>query len=459
MHWLALQPLPEEPGAPDERGASSAPVPALADVLSALAWCLLQFTPRVAQVGPALVLEVSGSERLFGGRPALLRRMGEAVQALAPVVCAQGPTSLVALARLQVEDNKQLPDQLPLHTLAAAVPHLPTLERLGCRCWGQLRALPRAGLVRRFDAALVAALDRAYGQQPEVYPWLVWPEAFDLRLELPMHVESAPALMFAAHRLLAQLQVWLRARQRGVLVFDVVWQLDARRHVQQSEGSVRISTATPTLDVAHLQRLLSEHLARLSLPAPAVSLRLRTQETAPLAGTSASLLPDEQRKGDDWPQMLERLVARLGPQQVLQAQACADHRPERMQQWRSAVAPGAARATPSANIPASPLDALYPSWLLEPPLKLDVPRGSGEEAMPHYQGDPLRLLAGPQRLEAGWWDVGSGTSGACGPTSVLRDYFIAHSAQAGLLWVYRRRPLGAPAQGEAVDWYLHGLFA
>ncbi len=270
----------------------------------------------------------------------MLQRIAEAVQALTPVVCAQGPSALVALARLQVDDNKQPPDQLPLHTLAAAVPHLPTLERLGCRCWGQLRALPRAGLVRRFDAALVAALDRAYGQQPEVYPWLVWPEVFDLRLELPMHVESAPALMFAAHRLLAQLQVWLRARQRGVLAFDVVWQLDARRNLREHEGQVCIRTATPTLDIAHLQRLLSEHLAHVSLPAPAVTLRLRTQETAPLAGASASLLPDEQRKGDGWQQMLERLVARLGPDQVLQAQACADHRPERMQQWHSAAVSG-----------------------------------------------------------------------------------------------------------------------
>ncbi len=451
MHWLALQLLSEVPS----RTLSTL---ALADPLTAVAWCALQFTPRVAQVGGAVLMEVSGSERLFGGRRALLHEIAQSIDEVACTRRAQGATSLVALARLQI--NEKLPiDQLPLQTLTAAGPHLDTLERLGCRTWGQLRALPRGGLVRRFDAALVAALDRAYGQQPEVYPWLVWPEVFDLRLELPLHVESAPALMFAARRLLAQLRVWLRARQRGVLGFDVIWQLDARRHLAEHEGQVSIRSATPTLDMAHLQRLLGEHLARISLPAPAVTLRLRTQETAPLAGASTSLLPDEQRKGDGWQQMVERLVARLGPGQVLQAQACADHRPERMQQWHSAAAPtpGAAKAGPT---PCNALDALYPHWLLETPQKLEVPRGidpGSGRAVPHYQGDPLRLLAGPQRVEAGWWDVQAHAAGAA---PVLRDYFIAHSAQAGLLWIYCQRPLShqAPGSKPAQDWYLHGVF-
>ncbi len=99
---------------------------------------------------------------------------------------------------------------------------------------------------------------------------------------------------------------------------------------------------------------------------------------------------------------------------------------------------------------------MYPSWLLEPPLKLPA----GDDHAPHYQGDPLRLLAGPQRVETGWWDVRPGTAGTGGPTPVLRDYFIAHSAQAGLLWIYCRRPLSRQLdeKAKAKDWYLHGVF-
>ena len=167
MHWIALQPAPHD-------GAADAP--ALTDVHAALAWWALQFTPLVARVQDVLVLEVSGSERLFGGRTALLAQLFKPNRPVAPVYSAQGATSLIAIGRLRVAAAGRpvdlAPDALPLQALDSAQPHLPTLLRLGCRSWGQLRALPRGGLVRRFGAGLVDALDRAYGLQPEVYPWL-----------------------------------------------------------------------------------------------------------------------------------------------------------------------------------------------------------------------------------------------------------------------------------------------
>jgi protein ImuB len=63
------------------------------------------------------------------------------------------------------------------------------------------------------------------------------------------------------------------------------------------------------------------------------------------------------------------------------------------------------------------------------------------------------LLAGPQRLEAGWLEG----------DAALRDYYVARSATAGLLWVYRERLGGQGAVGQASGtpalWYLHGFFA
>jgi protein ImuB len=59
-------------------------------------------------------------------------------------------------------------------------------------------------------------------------------------------------------------------------------------------------------------------------------------------------------------------------------------------------------------------------------------------------GSPLALLAGPERIEAGWWDE----------ALVARDYYIAENQQGQLLWVYRERK----AQDETDAWYLHGLF-
>lgn len=470
MHWIALRPSPDAAAATTE--------PALVDASTALAWWALRFTPLVARVGDALVLEVSASERLFGGRTALLQQLLESNEPLAQVEYAQGATSLIALAALQVHACRVgqaapvravLPDALPVHTLAAAQAHLPTLARLGVRTWGQLRALPRGGGVRRFGAEVVDALDRAYGQRPEVYPWLMLPDVFDAPLELSASVDAAPALLFGARRLLAQLLVWLRARQSGVLALELLWELDARRantrhvdahHQGGQQGTLTLRTAEATQDMTHLQRILGEQLARVTLPAPVLYLRLRSLQTQPLAGESHSLLPEEVRKGDSLHQTLERLTARLGAQSVQCATPQADHRPERMQRWQpwradaarkenqGAMKSGAARAhSIGARGPKDseserdvlPAADLYPTWLLPVPQRLVV-----RQSIPHYHGE-LTLLAGPQRLETGWLEG----------EPALRDYYMARSPQAGLVWVYCERLEAA----EDAAWFLHGLFA
>jgi len=326
--------------------------------------------------------------------------------------------------------------------------------------------------VRRFGAEVVDALDRAYGQRPEVYPWLALPDVFDAPLELAASVEAAPALLFGARRLLAQLLVWLRARQAGVLALELLWELDARRantrhvdahHHGGQQGRLELRTAEATQDMGHLQRILGEQLARMTLPAPVLYLRMRSLQTQRLAGESHSLLPDEVRKGDSLHQTLERLTARLGPHSVQYATPQADHRPEHMQRWEPWRAQGASAAN---RVDASAIKSgaekshsmwarglkdykpegaalpgadLYPTWLLPVPQRLELRQG-----LPHYHGE-LCLLVGPQRLEAGWLDG----------EPALRDYFVARSPQVGLVWVYRERLSAA----EDAAWFLHGLFA
>ncbi len=439
MRWIALLPATAAP---------SDPATAWADGPTALAWWALRFTPQVARLDDALVLEVSRSERLFGGADALLHRLLHPEPPLrAPQASAQGPSALAALARLQCPHGPL--DQLPLHTLGPARAHLGLLQRMGIRTWGQLRALPRGGVARRFGDDLLVALDRAFGSLPEVYPWLQWPEEFDLPLELPSAVESAPALMFGARRLLAQLQVWLQARTRGVLSLELGWTLDARRanarhvdahHAGDGCGRLVLSTAQATQDMPHLQRLMAERLARVQLPAPVLALRLRTLQTEALALQTRSLLPDDVRPGDRLHQMAERLVARLGPQTVRRVQLHASHVPEQMLQWVPWQA-DAPRSRTAVRLPLHPDAALLPGWLLSAPQRLRL-QAVGPHLLSRHHG-ALLLLAGPHRLEAGWLDG----------TPILRDYFIAQSEHSGLLWIFSDRLQQAP------DWYLQGVFA
>lgn len=451
MHWIALHSTPDVLALP-----ADAPV----DMHAALAWWALQFTPLVARVEESLVLEVSASQRLFGGSEALLHSLFASRPPGVILEQTEGSTALLALARLWAQQPHAVIDALPLHSLAAAREHLPTLQRLGCSTWGQLRALPRAGLARRFGADLLEAMDKAYGMRPERYAWLTLPDVFDAPLELLAAVDSAPALLFGARRLLAQLLVWLRARQHGVLALELVWELDARRsnahhvdahHPGGSQGRLTLRTAEPTQDMQHLQRLLGEQLARVQLPAPVLYLRMRTLQTQALGGESHSLLPEDQRKGDSLHQTLERLGARLGREQVRCVQPQAYHLPEQMQSWIPWQPEKKARAMSTAS--ASGLShhaALLPTWLLATPQPLTV-----RKQVPQYHG-ALTLLAGPQRLETGWLEG----------EPALRDYFIARSERMGLLWIYRERLAAHGASSErqkktsaGLRWFLHGVFA
>jgi protein ImuB len=195
----------------------------------------------------------------------------------------------------------------------------------------------------------------------------------------------------------------------------------------ESAGATRfeLDLVSATRDLEHLVAVLRERLERLALPAPATAIALESALLLPLAARSRTLLPDAREQAETVARLIERLRARLGKDAVQGLAAVADYRPEYA--WRA--------AEPGAGAEGAWLPLSRPLWIL------NVPRPLGEVAdVPQYEG-PLALLAGPERIEAGWWDGGD----------VERDYFIARNPALSLLWVYRERRIGGA-------WYLHGFF-
>ena len=78
-------------------------------------------------------------------------------------------------------------------------------------------------------------------------------------------------------------------------------------------------------------------------------------------------------------------------------------------------------------------------WLLPDPRQL--PLMVDDSGHPLWQQLRLQLLAGPERLETGWWD------GA----DICRDYYVAADGQGARLWIFRERDAGR-------RWFLHGYF-
>ena len=496
MRWIALQACSIEPAA-NQQAAQLA--------ICAIA---LGFTPRVAMCGNAVVLEVSGSLRLFGG----LHRLAALLEAhlhaffkqnslVAQIIRAQAATSLIAIGRLRLLcTGQKLPARvadMPMHTLGATHPHLAVLERTGCRTWGDLLKLPRDGVARRFGAALLAALDQARGALPEPYLWHVLPEQFEQKIELDALVIHAPGLMTGVDTLLTQLHAWLLGRQSGLCALKLVWHLDKRRDVPPT-AELLIRTAQPAQDLRHVARLIAEQLNQVSLQAPVCSITLVSIETTSLrdaAGATASLLMEPRQHGASSTQFIERLSARLGAGSVQMWQPLADHRPEGMQQWvtagddanKYATYLGASHARidwsegikyikKDTSLAPSPCggrrgweqapehrqpeythppqagtktDTLFPTWLLAQPLKLASRAGA-----PLYQG-PLVKLAGPQRLESTGWLLADTDDIA----PALRDYFIYLSRQGTLLWIYSERLALTERDQVQREWYLQGVFA
>ncbi len=390
-----------------------------------------QFTPSVSLQPPCgMVLEVEGSLRLLGGIKRILAmiRQGAAAMGYALTLgCAPTVAAAWVLARAgsaQIVTCKRMLEErlapLPVAALDCDAQTLAILHAVGVRSIADLLRLPRAGLARRCGPQLLVQLDRALGLLPEARRFYTPAPTFAGALEFSADVTDSEALLFAAKRLLMQLAGYLSARCSGVQHFELVLV-----HNDKSATPLEIGLVTPTRDVERLVTLVRERLSVHQLAAPVCRLRLEAQEILSLAGASGQLFPDTSGAAGDWAKLIERLRARLGADAVQGLASRDAHRPECA--WQATL-PG----TRSTQVPPKP----RPLWLL------DAPRALREVAsQPHYHDGPLALIAGPERIESGWWDS----------DDIKRDYFVAQTPQHATLWIYRERR-------QPGGWYLHGIF-
>jgi protein ImuB len=441
-----------------------------------------------------LLLELEASLLLFGGRERLLARIQAALNpaaftvrlALAPYPSgawllalansSQGPgkEKTIISAEHDGELNSRLAP-LPLSLLKSSRPHLEVLETIGARSIKDLVQLPRAGLARRFGKALLTELDQALGKSPELRQFYEAPLEFNQQLELLWDVENAQALLFAAQRLMQQLCQWLGLRHAAVSQLELL-----AEHEDRPATRFEIRLTEPSRDVNRLVSLLRERLNVSQLKAPAHTLLLNCQEIVAMTPPTQDLFPLPQTARESLGRLVERLQVRLGREQVQQVLIAQDHRPEdayeiqpledfknigrkspltkasksalattlssgsgaMVSSGSGAIASSGSRTMVSArsastggplltNLPGLP----RPLWFFPKPISI-----TERQNRPFYQSQ-LNLLAGPERIESGWWDN----------HLVQRDYFIAEDEQNNLYWLYRQR---FPTPG----WFIQGRF-
>jgi protein ImuB len=398
------------------------------NLLRQLADGFWRFSSQLALTPPDMVLlEVGASLQLFGGLQALVDQLREQLKHSgfsAHCGLAPSPTGAELFARegqgrcvtKRCEMGASL-RELPLSLAQLSNEHQRALQAAGIQTLGGLCALPADARLNRFGKALEEQLQRLLGGKADPRPAYRPAERFRGELLLPTPVSGTEALRFAAQRLMADLDHFLLARQKGIQQFSLRLGFE-ERHLP--DARVEVGLASIGREREHWQMLLTEKLQQLSLKAAVERLALETGPLFDLRPSDRDLFGPRDRQQPAGA-LVERLRARLGQQRVQTLASVPDHRPERAWRYQRDV------LNASASVQQPP--GRRPFWLL-----------------PHAQ--PLRespqnltLLSGPERIESGWWDQ----------HDTRRDYYIARTTEGRHLWVYQE--LAAPRR-----WFVHGLF-
>lgn len=368
-----------------------------------------------------LLMEVQSGLGLFGPWPRLEARLRQELGDLGfshRITLAPNPAAARALAN--VHDGVAVTDAETLHQVICALPVdrlglsrdvASALTRMGLRTFEQLLVLPRDGLAKRFPNEALRHLDTLLEKRPLGLDFYRPPDQFDARIELNFEVESHQALLFPLRRLTGDLATYLAGRDSGVQRFTL--QLE---HRNQADSLVPVGLLSAERDPAMLFELTRGRLEHLQLPAPVLAIRLIATQLPTFVPEDRALFDDRPHQSMPWEQLRERLRARLGDDAVQGLAARADHRPECA--WLN---------TPSRQPCSDAATGPRPGWLLAEPQSL--------------QESSLRILAGPERIESGWWDGGD----------VRRDYYLIETKTGQRGWAFR------PITGGPL--LLHGWFA
>ena len=422
------------------------------EALERLAAWAGQFTPMSCIDGQGIVLEVESSLKLFDGHAKMTAAIQRGVRDLGlHATLGVAPTALAArlFARAEAQ-GRAMRSCIALHDLTERLTELPVfllewpaktlahLTDLGLLRLRDLFALPAEGIARRFGPDTVLALEKLRGRLPDPREPYVPLARFRSRLELPSDAESVEALLFPLRRMLAELEGSMRWRGAGVQHLSLVLE-----HSRKARTRMELDFASPERDADFILAIAREKLGRLTLPAATVALSLRADALLAFTPRSSTWLPGAAEQALDSVRLLERLAARMGKERVFGIAIANDHRPERdwapVRHSREGGNPGRG-SPPTKNLGGRLLrgDSIgpRPAWLLNRPHRLIT-----HDGLPSYQGS-LTLAAGPERIEAGWWDG----------EEVRRDYYVASNPRGETFWIFREHR-------DPGSWFLHGVFA
>jgi protein ImuB len=341
------------------------------------------------------------------------------------------------------------------------------LRRVGLKRIGDLSAMPRDALARRFGETVARRLDQALDNLPEPLSPLGEAPTRRVRLSFAEPIAEPADLMLATERLIADLVRRLAQEGMGARRLDLAFlRVDGR--VER----IRLGTARPSRDPRHLAALFKERLDTID---PGLGV-----EDMILAAFTVEPLPAEQIEfagsptggmTDGIAPLLDRIGNRLGLAALSRLEPRESHIPER----------ASVRVSPSPTQPygLGPPSPALRERVLSAAKGVRVKQG-GEEFKPPR---PIRLFDppepvgafwlvpddppfrftwrrrrhrvtwadGPERIADEWWQPeGSDAFDA------IRDYYRVEDEEGRRFWLFRAGLHGADRPPR---WFVHGVFS
>jgi len=387
-----------------------------------------QFTPMSCVDGQGIALEVEACVKLFSGHAKLASAIKRGIRDLGfHATLGVAPTALAARVFARAEAHglqvrgcldlsalRQRVADLPLFLLDWPSKTLAYLTDLGVVRMRHMLDLPAEGVARRFGPEIAIHLGRLMGTIADPRQPYSPPPRWRARLELPADADGVDALLFPLRRMLVEMEGTLRGRGAGVQQL-ALW----LEHGRKLRTRLDLEFASPERESDFILSIAREKLGRLTLPAATIALDLHADALLQYVPRESTWLPGAKEQAIGRDRLIQRLSARLGRERVFGIAIAEDHRPDR--NWTS--------MDPSHPRAGGDPEAERPVWLLNRPRKL-------------VTQENLCLIAGPERIESGWWD------GA----EVRRDYYVAANGRGETFWIFREH------RGEQ-GWYMHGVFA
>lgn len=468
---------------------------AYAAILQRLAdWCR-RYTPTVGIDGAnGLWLDITGAAHLMGGEGNLLGDLSERLRAIGFASrsgLADTPGAAWAIARfssvcppghfvrIAPGETALALRPLPLTALRIEDGPLHLLARFGLQTIGQLYALPRASLKRRFASreageAVLHRLDQALGRTPEPLTPLRPPPAYGEHLRCLEPILETKSFHIGLEELLSRLIKSMERDGKGAtrLTFFAY-------HADGGLSRASIALARPCRDHGHISHVFRERIEKLNPGFGVDHLALCADRVERLADMQLALVGGPVDPGSDksLQLLIDRLANRLGPHTIQRAVQRESHIPEQAEIRISALRSDASDPTQSdrrsiwSSRSHSLIDPrftpvgscskpLRPFRLLEPPESIrvlaEIPEGPPKQFTWRRLTHRVTLAEGPERIAPQWW---SALQKPDQKQARTRDYYRVEDEKGRRFWLFREGLYRDIREPHLPGWYMHGLFS